>query len=141
MTQDDRERARDAAAVFAGALVDERSRSLSLGRPLLVRAPHGAADSWFVPLVDDDELAGFVQLGLDLGLRRASWLRAPAASWLDRDTIRGTARRAAGAADAERLGEPVLSFDGSPDRLAWAVPVGDGEATIFVTGDYAWRSR
>jgi hypothetical protein len=132
----ERERARDAAVAAVAALGDERSRSAAIGEPLLVRAPDGSPESWFVPLVDGTELVGFVQLGLDLALRRISSLPAPAASWLDPAVVVRVARRVA--RDDERLGEPVLSYDSSPDRLAWAVPV-EGGGTVFVTGDYAWR--
>lgn len=132
----ERQRARDAAGAVIATLGDERSRSAIVGEPLLVQAPDGSPQSWFAPLVDGVELVGFVHLGLDLALRRVSSLRAPAASWLDPAVVVDVARRVA--RDDERLGQPVLSFDGSPDRLAWAVPV-EGDGTLFVTGDYAWR--
>ena len=138
MTEPARERARDVGAAVAAGLDDARSRAATVGEPLVVRAADGSPESWFVPLVDGDELVAFVHLGLGLELRRSSFLRAPAASWLDHDTIRRTASQAVPAADAQRLGEPMLSFAASPDRLAWVVPVGDGEATVFVAGDHAW---
>lgn len=138
MTESGRERARAAGAAFAAGRDDARSRTATVGEPLIVHAADGSPESWFVPLVDGDELVAFVHLGLELELRRSSSLGAPAASWLDRHTIRRTAARAVSVADAQRLGEPMLSFDASPDRLAWMVPIGDGEATIFVAGDHAW---
>ena len=40
----------------------------------------------------------------------------------------------------ESAADPYLSFDGAPDRLAWAVPVGGphGPRTVYVAGDTAW---
>lgn len=41
----------------------------------------------------------------------------------------------------EAPGSPVLTYDGVPDRLAWAVPVTGGQTgvAIFVAGSAVWR--
>lgn len=119
-----------------------------IGQPIEVQGPGGARHSWFVPVTVGERLAGFLQLLPDLAfLRYSSFQRREgelegcpeARLWLDREAIRATAREEACA--EEELGEPVLSFDGSPERIAWAVPArapGGEERTIFVAGATAW---
>lgn len=114
-----------------------------LGTPIAVKDAAGALTSWFVPILAGASLAGFVEILPDLTHRRTSWFAdaPPASSWLDPVAIR--TRAATALADDEIAGEPSLSFDGSPDRIAWAVPVrgARGDRIVFVAGDAIWRSE
>ena len=143
---DEREHVLEAARALVAATVDDPlARSADLGAPLRGAAPAGGLDSWCVPLTESDRLVGFLQLGPDLVMRRhASFLRRPgslegappAASWLEPERIRARARELVG--EDVRLGEPVLTYDANPDRIAWAVPVESSPRAVFVAGDYAW---
>jgi hypothetical protein len=143
----------DAAAVRDAAVgqlrralaEDPVRRTAAVGEPLPVRSPRGELDSWFVPVVMGDVLVGFALLERTLVLRRWSTFQRragsldgcpPAASWLDPDRV---ARVAAGVAADTAGSPPYLSYDGSPDRLAWAVPLPGGR-TVYVAGDAAWVS-
>ena len=124
----------------AGSFVDVPAQ---LGTPIAVKNGEGALASWFVPILSGASLAGFVELLPDLTHRRTSWFPDPpsSSSWLDPVAIR--ARAATALAADEVAGEPSLSFDGSPERLAWAVPVrgARGDGIVFVAGDGVWRSE
>lgn len=111
-----------------------------LGAALQIRDASGVPTGWFVPVVDGARIKGFVELRPDLQHRRTAGFGTPtcAAAWLDPDVVVHRARREASA--GEVLGEPYLSFDGTPDRLAWAVPVGGprGPRVVWVAGEAAW---
>jgi hypothetical protein len=141
----------DSAAVRAAAVrqlrralaEDPVRRTAAVGEPVPVRSPRGELDSWFVPVIADDLLVGFALLEPTLVLRRWSTFQRrtgaldgcpPAASWLDPGRV---ARVAAGVAADTAGSPPYLSYDGSPDRLAWAVPL-PGGAIVYVAGDAAW---
>jgi hypothetical protein len=107
----------------------------------------GALYSWFVGILVDDRLVGFFQFSPDLTFQRySSFMRQPgqvetcpsADTWLDPDTILARARPLL--QPGEAAGKPYLSFDRSPDRLAWAVPVSSeaDQRQIYVTGEYAY---
>jgi len=118
---------------------------------LPVRTLAGALQGWFVPLVAGDRLVAFLRFtpqhvlaGWSSFMRQSGHIAAcpPAADWLDRPTIRSRAQ-ALGAA-GEDAGEPMLSFDGVPDRIAWAVPLRGAGATprwVFVAGTSAWPAQ
>jgi hypothetical protein len=132
-------RARAEQLLADPGLVDAAlARSAVVGAAIPIVGPGGAGrpERWFVPVVAGNELVGFFVLGLDLTSHRWSTFprRPPAATWLDPDVIGAAARAAAGG--DEPSGPPVLSYDGAPERLAWAVPVGD--RTVFVAGDATW---
>ncbi len=129
----------------AGAFVDPAL----LGVPLPVVDAAGRQASWFVPVVSGGRLLGFVELLPSLDHRRTSWFGSQpgspqgcpsASSWLD--SAGGAARAGEHLRPGETVGDPVLSFDGSPDRLAWAVPVASpsGPRTIWVAGDSVWAT-
>ena len=142
MPDDERERVQAVArALIASAADDPAARAGEPGPALPVTAPGGELDSWFVPLVDGDRLAGFLQLEPEprLTLRRRSAFPQPqpAASWLDPDSVRARARAEAGA--GAPLGAPRLTYDAHPGRVAWAVPLEDGSGrAVYVAGDHAW---
>lgn len=136
----------------SGDVGDESLRlSGAVGVALAVVAPDGTHRSWFVPVTVDDRLAAFMQLGIDGQLMRfSSFQRAgqraenysdcpPAADWLDRKRIQ--ARAAAKRRADETVGEPFLSYDHSPERLAWAVPMESrrGRRVILVAGDAVYE--
>jgi hypothetical protein len=111
-----------------------------------VQAPAGDLDSWFVALTAEERLVGFFQLEPDLRVHRYSSFQRrrgaidecpPAAAWLDPSEIGMRARAAA--RSGEELGEPVLSYDGSRDRLAWRVPVLGSAAAIYVAAEHVYR--
>lgn len=117
-----------------------------VGPALPVHHPDGSVESWFVPVTRGDRLAGFVRVTADLRFQAASAFppgaRPAADSWLDSRRVRDMA---AGSADGVQVtGEPVLSYDGAPARIAWAVPVrlaDGGEATVYVAGASIWQAR
>lgn len=132
------------ARARAGEFVDTPALA---GDPVPVVDAAGRQAAWFVPLVDAGLLLGFVELLPDLTHRRTSWFGQPpgspqgcpsAASWLDPTVVAARARPHL--APGEVAGEPALSFDGTPDRLAWAVPVGgpSGPRIIWVAGNATW---
>lgn len=116
--------------------------------PLPVLTPQHALESWFVGVAVGDRLAGFFQFSPDLVLRRYSaFLSRPdaldtcplAAAWVDPETVR--ARAQALLQLGEEAGTPYLSYDQSPDRLAWAVPITASSGVqrlLYVAGDYAY---
>jgi hypothetical protein len=120
-------------------------RSATVLRPLPVRAPAGGLHSWFVPVSVGDLLAASFQFLPDGTLMRfSSFQRRPgefagcpaAADWLDSDRIQ--ARAVVQRRTNEGTGEPFLTYDRTPDRLVWAVPLTNprGEVRlIFVAGE------
>ncbi|MBV8529428.1 MAG: hypothetical protein JOZ75_14050 [Candidatus Dormibacteraeota bacterium] len=96
---------------------------------------------WFVPAREGERLVGFHQLRPDLEqLRWSEFVADPGfASWTDPGAVMATA--ATMLHQGEQLGDPFLSYDSVPDRLAWVVPVlgGDAGGVIFVAGSAAWR--
>ncbi|HXS02450.1 MAG TPA: hypothetical protein VN724_17900 [Pyrinomonadaceae bacterium] len=129
----------------AGSVGDEPLRSsASVGRAIPVRGSNRELHSWFVPLTVGDRLAAFFQFLPDRTLMRfSSFQRRPGdcagcpavTDWLDAEQIR---KRAATQLQAgETIGEPFLSYDRSPDRLVWAVPLSHerDERLVYVVGD------
>ena len=105
--------------------------------PIAVRAPDGRPHSWFVPITVGDHLAGFFQFLRDgTYMRFSSFQRREgdltgcpvAADWLDPDHVRTRAdiqRR-----PDETGGAPFLTYDRTPDRLVWAVPLTDARGVV-----------
>lgn len=130
------ERVRAAAGAFTDA-------PTQLAEPLPIRDVDGRLAAWFVPLIDGSTIVGFVEVLPDLTHRRTSSFGGrgggmDAADWVDPDVV---ARRAAAhLRPGEVPGTPFLSFDGVPDRLAWAVPVNglDGPRMVWVAGVAVW---
>lgn len=117
-------------------VADPAALGATIEDPIPVETPTGELDSWFVALTADEQLLGFFQLEPDLVLHRYSTFDRPplAADWLDRGVIRGRARTAAD--DGDRLGEPILTYLSSRDRLAWRVPIANRPAAIYVSGEH-----
>jgi hypothetical protein len=134
-----------ASAGLTGPFLRDRARS---GPAIPIRDAHGALHSWFVPVLVEDQLAGFFRVDPDG--RHWSWSSfqrrpdtlggCPAANlWFDLDAIR---QRALSLAQANEVAQtPQLSFDRIPDRLAWRVrlqaPSGEWR-DVFVAGSAVW---
>ncbi|MCX6922943.1 MAG: hypothetical protein NT154_07000 [Verrucomicrobia bacterium] len=116
--------------------------------PLPVLTPQHALESWFVGVAIGERLVGFFQFSPDLVLRRySSYLSRPdaldacplAAAWVDAEAVRSRAQ--ALLQPGEQASTPYLSYDQSPDRLAWAVPITTSsgiQRLVYVAGDYAY---
>lgn len=130
----------------SGGVGDEPlRRSATVVRALPVLAAGGGLHSWYVPVTVGDRLAAFIQFLPDGTLMRfSSFHRRPgefdgcpaAADWLDRDRIQ--ARAAVQRRTDETIGEPFLTYDRTPDRLVWAVPLAHVHGDIrllYVVGD------
>ena len=133
----------------SGAVGDPQLRfAARVGMALPVMRPDGAQHSWFVPLTVGDRLAAFLQILIDGTLMRfSSFQRRPgdlgscplAADWVDARHIR---RHAQAQRPGSQAGEPVLTFDGNPDRLAWSVPLKNAKGEtreVFVAGDTVYE--
>jgi hypothetical protein len=125
-----------AEALWRKVITDPAAKAATLEPPVPVIDPGGELDSWFIALTTDEGLLGFFQLEPDLALHRYSAFERPqpASAWLDRDAI--VAHAHAAAAEGDELGEPVLTYRGSRDRLAWRVPIRNRPSAIYVVGDY-----
>lgn len=118
-----------ASLIDSGFISDPRARDADL-QAVRITAPDGMPAGWFVALVLDERLVGFAQLGEALRFRRYSSFagREPAArDWLESSVVLARAREQTGA-DLD-LGQPFLSYDMDPDRIAWVVPATDFDGT------------
>lgn len=127
-----------AERLFRSGLVEDREllETGTIGEPLPVRAPGGAADGWLVPVIAHGRLCSFFQFDARLTLLRSSAFpkshRPAMRTWLDPAAI-----ALATFPDTLPAGEPYLTYDRDPSRVVWAVPVRGGRV-IFVAGDYAY---
>lgn len=117
---------------------ESRARDAEL-RTVRITALDGAPAGWLVALVIGERLIGFAQFDEALRFRRYSSFAGrepPAGDWLESSVVLSRAREGTGA-DLD-FGEPFLSFDVSPDRIAWVVPAMGPDGTgrrVFVAGD------
>lgn len=145
MTEAEDVRGRVADLLASGLVGNAAPTGADVLEPIPVADPAGRdLHSWFVPVAAGDELAGFAELSPDLELLRYSAFsgRPPVTAWTDPETIRQRAERAS--RPGESLGEPFLTYDREPSRLAWAVTATDpagGSRTLYVTGDYVYEGR
>ena len=123
---------------------EPRARDAEL-QAVQVTTPEGEPAGWFVALVIDDRLIGFAQLDEALRFRRYSSFAGAepkARDWLESSVVLSRARKQAGA--NLDLGQPFLSFDTSPDRIAWVVPAIGPDGTgrrLFVAGTEVFERR
>lgn len=151
MTEDpspgvDRVRALVLEVIASDAHLDPALRSGVVLDPVPIRAPDGRVVGWLVGITEGARLAGLLQLDEKLQLKRvASFTNrsdAPGehpADWFD--PLRVLARARSEAGEDEVLATPVLSYDGSLDRIAWRVvaKAQNGRTrTIYVVGDSAY---
>lgn len=153
MSESEDAQRRVAELLESGFLGDPALReTATVLEPVAVAEPaEGRLHSWFVPVAVGDKLAGFAELRPDLEfLRYSSFQRRPGntaglpelAAWTDPETIRQRAASLSG--PNETLGEPVLTYDRAPSRLAWAIPATDPAGrtrTLYVAGDYAYEPQ
>lgn len=123
----------------------------SVRQPVPVVDPAGALDSWFVPVTVGDRLAGYFRFTAAgeyssfsaFPRRGARFDDCPlAADWLDAGRI--AARAEPLRRRDETAAPPVLSYDRTPERLAWAVQLTrpDGSARIVcVAGTSVFMPR
>jgi hypothetical protein len=121
------------------------SRSATIAIALPVHTPDGSIHSWFVPVTVGDRLAGFFQFLPDGTLMRYSSFQRrsgdlstcpDAADWLDTERIQS--RAGSQRLPGEKLEAPFLTFDRSPDRIVWAVPLINEQGKIrlvYVAGE------
>jgi hypothetical protein len=139
--------------LFAFPLIED-PKLLKLGRigtPIRLFTPLGDMHSWFVPVLIVERLVGFFQLdSVGEFMRFSSFNTSPgvfdtcpsADNWLNRNRIIMTAKSMAH--DNEILDKPFLSYDGSPERIAWIVKARSsaGECrNLMVTGDVVYVGR
>jgi hypothetical protein len=145
--------ARKAKALLSGREVGSAMIRSSgrIGDAMAVVDSEAKLNSWFVPIIVHDRLAGFFQFRPDLTMMRyASFQRraeslegCPAtALWLDETAIRKRFRERA--QPGENVGQPFLSYDRSPSRLAWAAlfSAADGTTrTLYAAGQAIWEQE
>lgn len=112
--------------------------------PIPVQSPAGQLHSWFVPVTVGNQIAGFFQFLPDgTFMRFSSFQRRAddlagcpdAADWLDLNQIQE--RAAVHVQPDERSGKPFLTYDKTPDRLVWAVPLTNARGKlrlVYVVG-------
>jgi hypothetical protein len=113
--------------------------------PVAVQMLDGRLQSWFVPVTVGDHLVGFFQFLPDGTFmrfssfqRRANELTGcpTAADWLDLDRIQ--VRAEVQRQPDEISNKPFLTYDRTPDRLVWAVPLTDASGDVrfvYVVGE------
>ncbi|NNM81457.1 MAG: hypothetical protein HKL98_02480 [Burkholderiales bacterium] len=117
---------------FAQGLLREGGpENSAVESPIEVRSPEGMLHSWFVPVTSDGTIAGFYEFLPDGKFLRFSLYRGDQAysDWLSPEKLVHCSRD-------ERCGKPFLSYDGSPARIVWAVPLirGEKETLVYVAG-------
>jgi hypothetical protein len=140
------------ALLEQGSMADAWTRQHGeVGTAIPVEAPKGVTHAWFVPVPHEERLLGFFELTLDLYVRRYSSFQKrecdmngcpPAADWIDPETVRRKVLRHLNGSAV--TGEPYLSFDRYPSRLAWAVPItlaDGGSRVMFVAGDAVFEGQ
>lgn len=142
MTDADAVRRRAVELLDAGLLGGAPPSSRLLEPIPVVDPEDGMLHSWFVPAAVGERLAGFAELLPDLELLRYSSFPNPVelASWTDPATVRARAAELTRA--DETLGDPVMSYDREPSRLAWLVEATGGAGStrlIVVSGDLAYE--
>lgn len=153
MNQDMRERVHQEARRLFESGITQDSLVESKGTvepPLPILDLNQELNSWFVAITVESRIAGFMQFTTEFVLMRYSTFQRTASSlegcpeapaWLDQSYILDAAKTLM--ADDELVGEPFLSYDKHPNRIAWAIKHRDrkGEVgTIFVAGGYAYKS-
>lgn len=135
-----------------GDVGDDQLRLQStVGRPIPVVGAGGELHSWFVPVTVWDRLGGFFQFTAAGAFSRFSAFPRRSADfgecpfvddWLDAGRIGAraeTVRR-----EGETAGVPFLTFDGTPERLVWAVRLSAAEGRerlVYVIGDVVYSPR
>ncbi len=129
---------RDEKAILALAQSLPREggpKNSSVESPIEVRSPQGMLHSWFVPVTSEGSITGFYEFLPDGKFLRFSLYRGDQTypDWLSPEKLVHCRR-------GEHCGKPFLSYDGSPARIVWAVPLIDGEkeTLVYVAGKTAY---
>jgi hypothetical protein len=105
-----------------------KSGTVALAHP--VNVPGNGLHSWITPIIVGDQFVAFFQFLPDGTLMRFSAFNNKPGEyescpkykdWFDSkriSKIAGTLKK-----DGEEIGEPYLSFDKSPDRIVWGIPL------------------
>jgi hypothetical protein len=121
-----------------------------VGEALPVHKPEGGIDSLVVPVTVGDRLAGYFRFLPDLTLMGYSSFQRNEDScdscpesklWLDKKAILDRFREKT--ATGEIVGEPVLTYDTFPARLAWGAIVSSSGVAIrklYAAGHIIWES-
>jgi hypothetical protein len=133
----------------SGSVNDELIRQYATIHPALpVLESTGKLNSWFVPILVGDRMAAFFQFLPDGTFMRFSSFQhkagdlagcPPATDWLDLNRIQ--ARAEIQRQSDETSNKPFFTYDRSPDRLVWAVPLTNahGEVRlIYVVGEMVY---
>jgi hypothetical protein len=154
LREDQAKRARsEAVSLLAeGTVGDRAARELGkVGQAVPVSGPSDELHSWLVPVSVKDKLVAWVQLLPDLQLLRYSTFLTredetgncpKTRDWFDPETI--SRKASAMSKQGETLGEPRLTYAGSPSKLAWAVEASDSQGnrrTIMVAGDAVFEAQ
>lgn len=119
--------------------------------PIPVVAPNGVMHSWLVPVALEDTMLGFFELLPNMTMTRYSSFQRdpsslkgcpPVAAWTDPDAVLRAARPHLRPGETART--PVLSYDGAPARLAWAIEVvaaNGSRRVIYVAGAAVWSTE
>lgn len=139
-----------ALALYKEGITDSAliQKSGKVETPIAIHEPGGDIEAWFVGVVVNDKLAGFMRFNNDLMLlgyssfqrQKNSIDECPnAKSWLDPDTVLKRAKSAA--LPGAHLEQPFLSYDQNSDRIAWAVRTTDEQdedKLIYVAGEFVY---
>lgn len=118
--------------------------SVKIAMPIEVKESDGRLHSWYVAVTAGNYIAGFFQFLPDGNIvrfstfqRRAGELSGcpEAGDWLDAERIKS--RAATMLQPDETIGEPYLTYDRSPDKLVWSVPLkhaGGAIRSVYVAG-------
>jgi hypothetical protein len=137
------ERARTAAlAAIDGGWASIPGADAAILSPAPIREPDGESIAgWFVGVIQAGLLKGFIQLRPDFEFDRSSTfgVAQDPGDWFDIDRIRERAGTLAGSGD--EAGTPYLSYDVTPERIGWIVPIrgpGGRQRRVMVVGSAAF---
>lgn len=122
-----------------------------ISEPIHIYNQQKEIKAWFVGLIIEDKLVGYIQFDSNLiFLRYTTFQRRPDSldncpdvkKWLDIETIKDVVKTKVNA--DEEIFQPYLSFNKNISRIAWAVETVNqkGEKRLFfVTGDYVFIDK
>ena len=141
-----------AQALFYDGIAESalNKKSGNVEAPIAIHGPGGDVEAWFVGIVVNNKLVGYMRFQNDLTLiSYSSFQRQPdsikecpdAKTWIDPNVIMELAKSVAMTGD--HLEQPLLSYDQHPSRIAWTVRAigGDGkDKLIFVAGEHVYMT-
>jgi hypothetical protein len=119
-----------------------------IGDPALVRSPEGEPVFWLVPLEVDAQACGFARVDLAGRVAQVSRFGGGAddrASWPQTDFFRRPPMRLLKTVRMKHasipLGEPLLSYDGSPAKWAWRIAIGEPVSAVAYLTPGGWYEK